>query len=304
METNRHADSLAALGHPGRLAVFRLLVRRAPEGVRPSEIAEALGLKPNTLSVHVSTLAHAGLVRSERRGRAVLYYVEPRSVGDLLDYLVADCCRGRPELCSPRAARSLASWFGPEASLASPVASPAPPLEDCAMSRPPLNVLFLCTGNSARSIFAEAILRKEGAGRFAAFSAGVRPYSQLNPHAVAVLQDLGHDVSDLRSKHLSEFQGPDAPAFDFVFTVCDQAANEDCPPWPGQPISAHWGLPDPVKVEGSDAEKGLAFLEAYRALSRRLSAFMALPVEELDRASLQAHVDAVPGQADQPADAQ
>lgn len=273
MDALWHTDALTALGHPGRLAVFRLLARRAPDGVRPSEIAEALGFKPNTLSVHVMTLARAGLVTSERRGKSVFYSVDLSRTGELIDYLVSDCCRGRPELCTPLAARALQT------------------LGDLPMSDRPFNVLFICTGNSARSIFAEAILNKEGKGRFRAFSAGTRPYSELNRHAVAVLEDLGHDVSTLRSKNVAEFQGPDAPPLDFVFTVCDQAANEECPPWRGQPITAHWGLPDPVKVEGSEAEKGLAFLDAYRRLHRRLSAFMALPIEQLDRISLQRRLD-------------
>ncbi|MGM0583096.1 MAG: metalloregulator ArsR/SmtB family transcription factor [Pseudomonadota bacterium] len=281
MESTSSTDALSALGHSGRLAVFRLLARRAPQGVRPGEIAGALGLKPNTLSVHLSNLARAGLVTSERRGKSVFYHIALDRAAELIDYLVSDCCRGRPELCTPLAARALAPLAG-----------------DPAMPERPFNVLFVCTGNSARSIFAEAILNREGAGRFNAFSAGTRPFSELNPHAVAVLEDLGHDVSGLRAKNVTEFRGEDAPKMDFVFTVCDQAANEDCPPWPGQPVSAHWGVPDPVKVEGTEAEKGLAFLQAYRALHRRLSAFMALPLDSLDRISLQGRLDAIDGQAD------
>ncbi|MEQ9799001.1 MAG: arsenate reductase ArsC [Salinisphaeraceae bacterium] len=163
------------------------------------------------------------------------------------------------------------------------------------------NVLFICTGNSARSIFAEAILTKEGAGKFRAFSAGTRPYSELNPRAIEVLERLGHDVSGLRAKNIAEFQRPDSPKMDFVFTVCDLAANEECPPWPGQPISAHWGMPDPVKTEGTDGEKGLAFLNAYRTLRHRLHGFLALPVESLDRISLQRRLDAIGGE-EAPAD--
>jgi arsenate reductase len=153
------------------------------------------------------------------------------------------------------------------------------------------NVLFICSGNSARSIFAESILRDMAGDRFEAHSAGTRPYSELNPFAVKVLEDKGHDVSLLRAKNVAEFQRPDAPEMDFVFTVCDQAANEECPPWPGQPISAHWGMPDPVKVEGTEAEKALAFQQAYGALRNRLLAFTALPIDQLDRISLQKAVD-------------
>lgn len=277
MESNRDTAALTALGHPGRLAVFRLLARRAPDWVPAGEIASALGLRQNTLSVYVAILTRAGLLRSRREGRSVLYAIGIDRVGDLIGFLVNDCCRGRPELCVPLAARALQR------------------LDDGAnpMSDRVFNVLFICTGNSARSIFAESILNREGAGKFRAFSAGTRPYSELNPHAVALLGKLGHDVSVLRAKNVAEFQRPDAPRMDFVFTVCDRAANEECPPWPGQPISAHWGMPDPVKEAGAEAEKGLAFLETYRTLHRRLSAFLSLPIADLDRISLQAQVDAI-----------
>ena len=155
------------------------------------------------------------------------------------------------------------------------------------------NVLFICTGNSARSIFAESILRKEAGNRFESFSAGSKPRSELNPFALEVLEKKGHDVSVLRSKNLAEFQKPDAPKFDFVFTVCDQAANEECPAWTGQPVNAHWGIPDPVKAEGTNAEKSLAFHQAYGALRNRILAFTALPITSLDRISLQAAVDGI-----------
>jgi len=153
------------------------------------------------------------------------------------------------------------------------------------------NVLFICTGNSARSVFAESILRREGGDRFNAFSAGTRPYSELNPFALEVLKAKGHDTSVLRAKNVSEFQGPGAPHLDFVFTVCDRAANEDCPVWEGQPLTGHWGMPDPVKAEGTDAQKSLAFQQAYGALRNRIIAFVALPFEQLDRIALQKAVD-------------
>jgi len=161
------------------------------------------------------------------------------------------------------------------------------------MAQDKFNVLFICTGNSARSIFAEALLRDEAGERFNAFSAGTKPYSELNPFAVEMLQSKGHEVSALRAKNVAEFTGPDAPRLDFVFTVCDQAANEECPAWDGQPISAHWGMPDPVKVDGSDAQKSLAFQDAYRALRNRIVTFASLPIETLDRVSLQNEVDEI-----------
>ena len=159
------------------------------------------------------------------------------------------------------------------------------------MSEKVFNVLFLCTGNSARSIFAETILRDLAGDRFEAYSAGTRPYSELHPTAIEMLRQKGHDVSGLRAKNVSEFQRPDAPRLDFVFTVCNRAANEDCPVWEGQPMTAHWGMPDPVKAEGTEAEKVLAFQRAYGALRNRIIAFNALPLETIGRMSLQNAVD-------------
>ncbi len=151
----------------------------------------------------------------------------------------------------------------------------------------PFNVLFLCTGNSARSILAEAILGKLGAGRFHAHSAGSQPKGQINRHTLQLLQGLGYGTSSLRSKSWSEFARPDAPALDFVFTVCDNAAGESCPVWPGQPMTAHWGVPDPAEAKGTPAEVALAFKDAYRMLYQRIGVFTALPIRSLDRLSLQ-----------------
>ncbi len=149
------------------------------------------------------------------------------------------------------------------------------------------NVLFLCTGNSARSIMAEAILSKIGAGKFRAFSAGSRPKGRVHPEALRLLQSLGYDTSGFRSKSWSEFADPGAPLLDFVFTVCDDAAGEACPVWPGQPMTAHWGVPDPAAAEGNAAEVALAFKDAYRMLNQCLGAFAALPLHALDQLSLQ-----------------
>ncbi|HZL61109.1 MAG TPA: arsenate reductase ArsC [Pseudolabrys sp.] len=145
------------------------------------------------------------------------------------------------------------------------------------------NVLFLCTGNSARSIMAEAILNRAGGGHFKAFSAGSHPKGQVNPRTLDLLRKLNHDVAALRSKSWAEFAKPGAPNLDFVFTVCDNAAGESCPLWPGQPITAHWGIPDPVAATGSEAEIALAFKDAYRMLNRRIELFLALPIQKLDR---------------------
>jgi arsenate reductase (thioredoxin) len=148
------------------------------------------------------------------------------------------------------------------------------------------NVLFLCTGNSARSILAEAILRKDGRGNFRAFSAGSQPKGAVNPFALRVLQKLEYATDDLRSKGWEEFAAPDAPAMDFVFTVCDNAAGESCPVWPGQPMSAHWGIEDPAEVDGTDLEKEAAFVAAFRYLKNRIGAFTSLPLRSIDRLSL------------------
>ncbi|MDE1939559.1 MAG: arsenate reductase ArsC [Alphaproteobacteria bacterium] len=155
----------------------------------------------------------------------------------------------------------------------------------------PYNVLFLCTGNSARSILAEAFLNAEGKGRFRAFSAGSFPKGTVNPHAIALLEHLGLPTADLRSKSWDEFAVSGAPQMDFVFTVCDQAAGEVCPVWPGQPVTAHWGIPDPAAVDGSEAEKMQAFREALRMLSNRIRVFTELPFGKLDRIRLKAHLD-------------
>jgi arsenate reductase (thioredoxin) len=165
------------------------------------------------------------------------------------------------------------------------------------MTQRPFNVLFLCTGNSARSIMAEVILNKLGHGKFRAYSAGSQPKGQVNPRTVALLQSLDYDTSGLRSKSWSEFAKPGAPALDFVFTVCDDAAGETCPIWPGQPMTAHWGVPDPAEAKGSPAEIALAFKDAYRMLFQRIGVFTALPLASLDRLSLQRRLKEI-GQLD------
>ncbi|WP_170468403.1 helix-turn-helix domain-containing protein [Ruegeria arenilitoris] len=260
-------NQLSILGHPQRISVFRMLMRRFPDTVPAGELAEELGIKASTLSNYLNALQRSGLVKQERSGTSLLYSIEMNNVQQMLDFLIVDCCRGRPDICMPFSK-------GTET-----------------MTDRKFNVLFLCVGNSARSIFAESLLRSLGSDRFNVYSAGTQPSSELNPFAVQVLSDKGHDTSVLRSKHMSEFAAPGAPEMDFVFTVCNQAANEECPAWEGQPISGHWGMPDPVKADGTDAEKSLAFQNAYGALKRRIEAFTSLPVESLDRIALQSAVD-------------
>ncbi len=155
------------------------------------------------------------------------------------------------------------------------------------------NVLFLCTGNSARSIIAEAIINRLGQGRFKGYSAGSQPKGEVHPRALNLLKHLNHNTDFARSKDWLEFAGPDAPQMDFVFTVCDNAASEVCPVWPGQPMSAHWGIPDPAAATGTDAEISLAFDDAYRMMNNRIAIFTALPIEGLDRLALQKRLDSI-----------
>jgi len=255
------------------MAVFRLLMRRCPDELPAGEIGEALQLKASTASVYLSALTQAGLILQRRDGTRRLYAVNLDAAREVVTGLFVDCCRGRPDVCPPQISDPLRTAF---------------PRTDTTF-----NVLFVCTGNSARSIIAETILRDSVGDKFTANSAGTAHRSELNPFAVEMLKAKGHDVSLLRSKNIKVFQGADAPHMDFVFTVCDRAANEECPTWPGQPVSGHWGMPDPVKAEGTDAQKRLAFHQTYGALHNRIMAFAGLSLEKLDRVSLQKHVDAI-----------
>jgi arsenate reductase len=155
------------------------------------------------------------------------------------------------------------------------------------------NILFLCTANSARSILAEAVLNKAGRGRFRAFSAGSQPSGKVHPYALQLLESMKFDTSFARSKSWDEFAEPGAPQMDFIFTVCDSAANETCPVWPGHPMTALWSVPDPKRAEGNDAEMHLAFAEAFRMLNNRISVFLSLPMETLDKMALQHHLDEI-----------
>ncbi len=155
------------------------------------------------------------------------------------------------------------------------------------------NVLFICTGNSARSIMAEAILNRAGQGKFRAFSAGSQPKGQIHPYAVELLRRYHYDLSGIRSKSWQEFSGPNAPKLDFAFTLCDTAAAETCPVWPGQPMTAHWGLPDPAAATGTEAEIRFAFADAMRMLTNRINVFVSLPIKSLDQLSLQKQLDAI-----------
>lgn len=265
------APSLAALSHPGRLHLFRLLMSRFPDTLPAGEIASIVGLPASTLSTHLATLRREGLLTQARSGTVLRYGIDLRAVQKLMQALIGDCCRGRYDLCLPD------------------LAFPQPGAT--AMTQRKYNVLFVCSGNSARSIFAESILREIAGDRFSAYSAGLDPKSQLNPFAVDLLRTKGMDTERLRAKGIEEFRGPDAPQVDFVFTVCDSSANEICAPWEGQPITSQWSTEDPVKARGTDAEISLAFQRAYGALRNRIVTFAALPIGQLDRLAIQAAVD-------------
>lgn len=278
MDKTQALDSLSALAQQTRLDVFQLLIRYEPEGLAAGDIAERLGVPQNTLSTHLAILTRAGLATSERRSRQIIYRAVVPAVRGLVRYLVDDCCAGHPELGRHFDCR------GGE-TCASPL-----PKENAAMPDRIYNVLFLCTGNSARSIIAETILNKDGAGRFRAFSAGSHPAGQVNPLAIEILTEEGFPTEGLRSKSWDEFAVPGAPEMDFVFTVCDNAAGEVCPVWPGQPMTAHWGIEDPARVVGTHFQQKAAFITAARYLKNRITAFLSLPLASVDRMALTSHL--------------
>ncbi|RYH08520.1 metalloregulator ArsR/SmtB family transcription factor [Tropicimonas sp. IMCC6043] len=275
MEKTDATSAFFALSQPTRLDIFRMLVRSGEHGHHAGEISEALDLRQNTLSNNLSVLLTAGLVARHREGRNIRYTANTETIRDLLGFLLEGCCQSRPEICAPIFARSPQSMVTP-------------------MSQDNYTVLFLCTGNSARSLMAEAIMEREGKGRFRAFSAGSHPSPDgPHPYALELLRNLNHDVSRTRTKSWDEFAADSAPQLDFVFTVCDKAAAEICPIWPGQPMSAHWGVPDPVAAEGNEAQRRLAFADAYRMMRNRISIFTNLPIDTLDRFALQKRLDEI-----------
>lgn len=255
METTNALAALTALGHATRLAVFRLLVEAGPAGRVAGDIAEALGVPPATLSFHLKDLSRAGLVEGETRGRFVCYRANYAAMNGLIDYLTRSCCAGSTDASCPPGA----------------VCTPASP------ATAPHRVLFVCTGNSARSVLSEATLNAWGGGRFAAFSAGSQPTGRINPFAIAQLQADGIAVEGLRSKSWDEFSGDAAPALDLVVTVCDSAAAETCPVFFGDVQRTHWGLPDPADVKGSAADRTAAFARAHATIKARLRALIDLP---------------------------
>jgi protein-tyrosine-phosphatase/DNA-binding transcriptional ArsR family regulator len=274
MESIDVVRALAALAQASRLEVFRSLVVAGEPGLTPGALSESLGVAANTLSFHLKELLHADLITQERVGRNLIYRAQFDRMNAVLAYLTQNCCQGQPCLS--------------EQSTVQPIIPLLKPLPMTNQAKP-LNVLFLCTHNSARSILAEALLNTMGQGRFQAFSAGSSPRDnqQPNPLGLQVLQNAGISTEGLQSKSWDVFAGPDAPQMHLIITVCDNAAGEVCPVWPGHPATAHWSYPDPSEGEGSDVEKLEAFRKTLHAIKRRLELFCSLPDAKLEQALLQ-----------------
>lgn len=284
--TPRPDDLFKALADETRL---RCLVLLANEGeLCVCELTQATGVSQPKISRHLAALRRAGLVTDRRRGLWVFYSIDPSLPAWARNVLRATATgvAGQEPFASDRAGLQYAQTD----------ADRCQPLEEAPMTDSvtrPFNVLFLCTGNSARSVMAEVLVNHWGQGRFRGFSAGSRPAGAVHPLTLKLLQDFRLPTDGLRCKSWDEFAAPDAPPMDFVFTVCDDAAGEDCPVWPGQPITAHWGVPDPVAAEGTELERLGAFREAFRQLENRIRIFCSLRLEALSRLALQREVERI-----------
>lgn len=275
MDSNQAAAGFAALSQETRLKLMRLLATKGATGMPAGELAVRLALPPSTLSFHLSALEQAGLVRSTRRGRQMIYAVRIIGLRELFSFLTETCCSGRPELCGDLA-RLL-----PEESMEDDVMTPA------------FNVLFLCTHNSARSIMAEAILERVSRGRFRGYSAGSDPVAALMPEVIENLKMMGHDVSQLRSKSWDEFMRADAPRMDFVIALCDTLDGQHCPDFGDKAVTGAWPLPDPAKFSGSSLERATLINELYGMIRRRLEIFISLPFATLDKMAIKARLDEI-----------
>jgi protein-tyrosine-phosphatase/DNA-binding transcriptional ArsR family regulator len=264
--------ALDALAQRMRLRVFRALVGAGPAGLTPGALSARLGVPASTLSFHLKALMQAGLASHVRDGRNLVYRPSIDRMNALLAYLTAHCCHGAVCDIGPPAASGPAVRSGQ-------IHCPA---GESGMNDRVYEVLFVCTGNSARSIMAEGILNRLGAGRFRAHSAGSHPAGTVHPQALQTLAQMRMPTEGYRSKNWQEFALPGAPAMDFVFTVCDSAAGEVCPVWPGQPMTAHWGVPDPARFEGTGEQVARVFLDTAMVLRRRIEFLMVLPLRSLD----------------------
>lgn len=280
MNTDDAVQALSALAYGARMEIYRLLVSAGEDGMPAGRIAEACGLSASTLSFHLNQLKGAGLVTNRRVGRSLIYSANKGLVDSLIAYL-GDTQDSDTGLLPAAAATG---W---------------PPAPDGAqrgtgtMSDTIYNVLFLGDGNTGRSIMAEAILNREGRGRFRGFSAGVEPRGEVSGVAMALLQRMNYPTSALRSKPLQALADDRAPVMHFVFTMSDAATAADISMLPGQPLRADWAVPDPTAVVGTEAEIGIAYNEAFRMLYNRITILASLPIRALDRLSLQRRLDAI-----------
>jgi len=274
LEAANAVELLGALAQPTRLEIFRLLMRYRPHGLAAGDIGRLLAVQHNTLSTHLAALEQVGLLASRREGRHIIFAAVPDRADALLGFLSEACCTERPSVCGSEAASYLSR-------------REAEPTEK------PLRVLIVCTGNSARSIMAEAVMNREGLGRIRAYSAGSRPHEEPHPQALRLLADLGYETTDFRSKSWDEFLGADAPPIDLVVTVCDSAAEEECPSFPGAPLRVHWGLDDPARIGGPAEAQRAAFRQSYRDLTARVTALVNLPFETMTLAELAPALEAI-----------
>jgi ArsR family transcriptional regulator, arsenate/arsenite/antimonite-responsive transcriptional repressor / arsenate reductase (thioredoxin) len=273
MEAKAAAQGFAALSQETRLGLMRLLATRGPSGMSAGDLAAAMQQAPSTLSFHLAALEQAGLVRSTRQGRHVIYAVRFAGLRSLFGFLTETCCNGRPELCG-----DLARLLPDD-------------VEEVGAMTPAFNVLFLCTHNSARSIIAESILTQIAKGKFNAYSAGSDPAATPMPEVLERLKSFGHDVSHLRSKSWNDFTGPNAPRMDFVITLCDTLHGQTCPDFGNKVVTAAWPFPDPAKFSGSEMERITMFNQLYGMIRRRLEIFINLPYASLDQMALKARLD-------------
>ena len=273
MELSDAAAAFGSLGQDTRLAVLRTLLARGASGLPAGDLAAVLGVPASTLSFHLSALERTGLVQATRQGRQIIYAARIARMRALIVFLTETCCAGQPGLCGD-------------------IARLLPAKQETGMT-PAFNVLFLCTANSARSVMAEAILDKIGAGRFNAFSAGSDPADAPRPDVIEKLRVLGHDVSQLRSKSWDEFTGADAPRMDFVIALCDTLDGQGCPDFGERAVTGAWPLPDPAKFSGSPAEQQTLMNELYGSLKRRIEIFTSLPFATLDRMAVKARLDEI-----------
>jgi arsenate reductase len=273
IETKRLSAMLTVAAQESRLRLLELIAAQKRDGMTAGSAATALGVPPSTLSFHFAALEQAGLLASTREGRHVRYHVDEVGIRVLVEGLAATCYAGQSDVV--RAVQKVL-----------PVIR-----ERSRQMEPSFNVLFLCTRNSARSIMAEAILEKVGGDKFRAYSAGSDPARAPMAEVLDRLQQLGHDVSELRSKSWEEFTGSSAPRMDFVLTLCDPGDGEACPDLGSRPITAVWPFPDPAKFKGSAVERTALLNELYGMIRRRLEAFINLPFGTLDRMAIKKRLD-------------